>query len=138
MKASDKVTLMRFDDGYAGASAVLTLPLKQHWFELIRSGVKREEYRVPKGYWMKRLYKVYNYCRDHKPSRVVLRFSKGYTGQFIYVECVGHEQRGQIIIPPMSYKRHADWGEPDPKVCMRYLVLKLGDRLLNPTEAGAK
>lgn len=33
----------------------LTLPLKRKWFELIRSGEKREEYREMSPYWKRRL-----------------------------------------------------------------------------------
>lgn len=33
----------------------LTLPLKRKWFDLIRSGEKREEYREMSPYWKRRL-----------------------------------------------------------------------------------
>ena len=33
----------------------LTLPLKRKWFDLIRSGEKREEYREMSPYWKARL-----------------------------------------------------------------------------------
>lgn len=32
----------------------LTLPLKRKWFEMIKAGVKLEEYREITGYWEKR------------------------------------------------------------------------------------
>ena len=34
---------------------MLTLPIKKKWFELIKLGVKLEEYREPSDYWIKRL-----------------------------------------------------------------------------------
>lgn len=36
-------------------SRTLVLPVKQHWFELIRIGRKSEEYRLYNEYWRKRL-----------------------------------------------------------------------------------
>lgn len=33
----------------------LTLPLKKKWFDMIKSGVKTEEYREIKPFWTKRL-----------------------------------------------------------------------------------
>lgn len=36
-------------------TATLTLPLKREYFEQIRSGEKREEYRLITPYWRKRL-----------------------------------------------------------------------------------
>lgn len=36
---------------------ILYLSLKKEWFDLIKAGVKREEYREMKPYWEKRLVK---------------------------------------------------------------------------------
>lgn len=36
----------------------LTLPLKKKWFDLIKAGVKKEEYREIKPFWKKRLRNV--------------------------------------------------------------------------------
>ena len=33
---------------------MLTLPIKQKWFDMIVSGEKQEEYRAPSEYWRKR------------------------------------------------------------------------------------
>ena len=35
----------------------LTLPLKRKWFDLIKDGTKKEEYRSINSYWIKRLLK---------------------------------------------------------------------------------
>lgn len=35
--------------------AVLTLPLKRKWFDMIKAGIKKEEYRELREYWIKRL-----------------------------------------------------------------------------------
>lgn len=34
---------------------ILRLPLKKEWYDLIESGIKTEEYREIKPYWIKRL-----------------------------------------------------------------------------------
>ena len=36
---------------------MLTLPIKKKWFDMIKSGDKKEEYREIKPYWLKRLSK---------------------------------------------------------------------------------
>lgn len=35
----------------------LTLPLKRKWFDMIKAGIKKEEYRIINSYWIKRLLK---------------------------------------------------------------------------------
>lgn len=37
----------------------LILPLKKKWFDLIKSGIKKEEYREYKEFWKKRLLDKY-------------------------------------------------------------------------------
>lgn len=39
---------------------MLTLPIKKKWFDMIKSGEKKEEYREIKPYYDKRLF---DYCR---------------------------------------------------------------------------
>ena len=36
--------------------SILSLVLKGKWFDMIASGEKREEYRLPTRYWRKRLH----------------------------------------------------------------------------------
>lgn len=43
--------------------ATLHLTLKKKWFDLIKSGIKREEYREIKPYWSRRLNKHYDRIR---------------------------------------------------------------------------
>lgn len=38
----------------------LTLPLKKKWFDMIKSGEKKEEYRERKDYWFNRFYHSMN------------------------------------------------------------------------------
>lgn len=43
---------------------VLYLPLKKEWFDLIKSGIKKEEYREVNEYWGKRLVDEESMIRD--------------------------------------------------------------------------
>ena len=48
---------------------ILYLPLKKQWYEMIESGEKKEEYRLLKPYWEKRLLdykKLVDYYETHK------------------------------------------------------------------------
>lgn len=38
---------------------ILYLPLKKKWFDMIKSGIKKEEYREINKYWCRRLYECY-------------------------------------------------------------------------------
>lgn len=37
---------------------ILDLPLKKEWYTMIENGIKKEEYREIKPYWIKRLFKA--------------------------------------------------------------------------------
>lgn len=39
---------------------VLTLTVSKQWFDMIAAGEKTEEYREIKGYWVKRLFLLWN------------------------------------------------------------------------------
>lgn len=76
----------------------LTLPLKKKWFDLIKAGIKKEEYREIKPFWEKRLldYKAikadvqalmfkryvlripYDVCKDYPREYDSLVFTLGY------------------------------------------------------------
>ena len=78
--------------------STLTLPLKKKWFDLIKAGVKKEEYREIKPYYEKRLldYKAikadaqalafkryilripYDVCKDYPRGFDTLVFTLGY------------------------------------------------------------
>ena len=42
----------------------LTLPLKKKWFDMIKSGIKKEEYREINLYWISRMINVNNLFID--------------------------------------------------------------------------
>lgn len=39
---------------------MLTLPIKKKWFDMIKDGIKKEEYREIKPYWTRRFIKITN------------------------------------------------------------------------------
>lgn len=113
----------------------LHLVLKGKWFDMIDSGVKLEEYREIKGYWVKRLlcwigrscqFFGEDYSRTDRlqiPSGYykafdVVEFQHGYskTARRMKFECLGIEIR----------TGNTDWGAEPGK---EYFVIKLGKRL---------
>ena len=42
----------------------LTLPLKKKWFDMIKTGVKKEEYRAANEYWATRLVGKGNFAKE--------------------------------------------------------------------------
>lgn len=115
----------------------LTLPLKAKWYEMIEQGIKTEEYREIKPYWITRLCSSMCYeCsrsffeelyRDNLTQNEIeeglsnpdissfygydsVRFSYGYTKRNMTFRCEGKPE----------------WGaEPEKK----YFVIKLGERI---------
>lgn len=103
---------------------VLNLPLKKHWFEMIKSGEKKEEYREFTDFWKKRLVAkiddeeeaIYFWNYD------VLRFTLGYPkaeekDKIMYFECDGIT---------FGESEHTEWGgDPDYPT----FIIKIGKRL---------
>lgn len=100
---------------------LLRLTLKKKWFDLILSGVKREEYREVKMYWAKRLmngfpeiHGIEKLNPDFKTFEHI-EFRNGYAKKAptIIVQCHGIE----------FGKTRIGWADEDGKECF---VLKLG------------
>ena len=72
---------------------MLTLPIKKKWFDMIKSGEKKEEYREIKPYWTKRfrnaLYDLTmaGYFGDIVYARGIVRFKNGYQKNASKIEC---------------------------------------------------
>lgn len=110
---------------------VLDLPLKKEWYEMIESGIKKEEYREIKSYWIKRLcYTKGNcdwggYCKlsncsirkGRQSDYTHIRFRYGYTKRTMLFELKG------ITIG----KGKTEWGAPEDK---EVFILKLGDKIV--------
>lgn len=112
----------------------LHLPLKKEWYEMIESGVKTEEYRKIKPYWVARFTRCYKWCAMNVPThphrcefcRPTLKdiitdkythvtFSYGYTKRTITFEIES------ITIG----KGKPEWGAPTEDV----FIIKLGKRV---------
>lgn len=103
---------------------VLDLPLKKEWYEMIESGIKKEEYREIKPYWSKRFVGedepvvVEHYSDDgcNVFGYTNVRFRYGYTKRTMLFELK------DITIG----KGKTEWGAPVDK---EVFILKLGDRI---------
>lgn len=87
----------------------LHLTLKKKWFDMIASGIKREEYREMKPYWDKRLMlKTYD----------VIQFRNGYSKNAPTITVELHNISIGLGI--------VGWGAPENKLVY---ILKLGEIL---------
>lgn len=104
---------------------ILHLVVKKKWLDQINSGIKKEEFRVVKPYWMKRLT---NIGTDHKiplgqslfKNFDVIKFRNGYSKKapYIIAEFKGIEVK-EII--------HEEFGRDEVSV----YVIKIGEILLS-------
>lgn len=95
---------------------ILDLPLKRKWYEMIESGIKTEEYREFKDYWIVRLGKkvgINNYGGPHYNLRPFthVRFRYGYTKRTMLRE---------IESISIGYGK-PEWGAPTDK---RVFIIK--------------
>ena len=91
----------------------LHLTLTKKWFDMIASGVKKEEYREIKPYWTKRLQ-----FTKKKYSKILFRNGYGESVPSVLVEF--KELRSGLGI--------VEWGAPEGR---EVFILVLGD-ILNP------
>jgi len=56
---------------------MLVLPVKRKWFDMILSGVKKDEYRVIKSYWTSRFRKHFDFEDENRQAWVMFR--NGYS-----------------------------------------------------------
>lgn len=100
----------------------LHLTLKKEWFDLIKSGEKKEEYRLITPYWSKRFCefnkdeKVYELLENHFENVI---FTLGYPSKD---EC---EKRINVKVNKIIIGQgKEEWGA-EPGV--NYFIIKLGD-----------
>ena len=98
----------------------LNLILKAKWYDLIASGVKKEEYREIKPYWIKRLtHCLFHVDKDHDYSQYkefdTVKIHFGYTNKSMTFECLN------VSIG----KGKKEWGAPEGDV----FIIKLGIRI---------
>lgn len=99
---------------------ILNLNLKKEWYDMIESGVKKEEYREIKPYWEQRLLDVadmneYGGVEHTFRHYDAVRFVYGYTKRNMTFEVKG------ITIGKGRY----EWGAPDKDV----FIIELGERI---------
>ena len=95
--------------------AILPLVLKRKWFDEIRLGGKREEYRACTPYWAIRLS---NWDNTDATAHVV-EFRLGYAKDAPRVACLSSWYTAT------DKCRHPEWGEPDT---LHYAII-LGERV---------
>ena len=110
--------------------SILPLVLKGKWFDMIASGEKREEYRLPTLYWRKRLH---NWDRKFTGNTTpVVEFRRGYAKDAPRMAfwCRGIETVSGLM--PYAYVTHLEdrclhpeWGEPNEP----HFFIKLGGRV---------
>jgi hypothetical protein len=90
---------------------VLHLTLKKKWFDMIDAGIKTEEYRELKDYWITRLHN-----RDYDE----VQFRHGYKTN-------APTMRFKVL----GFSAYIGTGNPEwgAKVGIEYFVIKLGERV---------
>lgn len=101
--------------------SVLPLVLEGRWWDMIKCGEKREEYRECSPYWDVRIRKwMQRYNQTPNIRHLVVALRRGYGGPTMYWECcVGDEKIG-------GRQRHPEWGEPKEG---HHYVIKLNVRV---------
>lgn len=122
-----------------GMSKTLHLPLKAQWYEMIDSGVKREEYREIKAYWVQRLCvwsdgrKISKSDAEFLASNISYLISALYEGRIEFIDCTyvkfsfGYTKRTMIYKIKSIVLGHGnpEWGAPDKVV----FIIKLEKRI---------
>ena len=99
----------------------LTLSLKNQWFEKIKSGEKKEEYRENSEYWQRRLYRSMNANDAEFKHFDRLVFTLGYP------KAGDTERRLVFKNPRISIGTgRQEWGAEPGK---QYFVITFGDRV---------
>lgn len=62
----EDLTKMRVESAIERAKKTLVLPLKRKWFDMIKSGEKKEEYREFNEFWNKRLLWTNKYPEERR------------------------------------------------------------------------
>lgn len=117
----------------------LCLPLKKEWYEMIESGVKTEEYREIKPYWVKRFFvyadgrRLNNSDAEYLAHNISVLYSALHEGTIKYINYThvkfsyGYTKRTMIYeIDCFTFgKGKPEWGAPTENV----FIIKLGERV---------
>jgi hypothetical protein len=116
---------------------ILDLPLKKEWYKLIESGIKTEEYREIKPYWIKRLCSC---VKGHDVNYPSVNCTDNTCIQCIYDGCFaaylfdavrfryGYTKRTMTFkIEEICYGMgKPEWGAPTDKMVFK---IKLGGKI---------
>lgn len=99
----------------------LTLSLKKQWFDKIKSGEKKEEYRENSEYWQRRLYRSMDANDAEFKHFDRLVFTLGYPKS-------GDKERRLVFMNPKIRigQGRPEWGAEPGK---QYFVITFGDRV---------
>lgn len=93
---------------------MLTLPIKKKWFDMIKSGEKKEEYREIKPYYNNRFTHFYeDICEACIKGSMCVIFRNGYSKNSPSIKCLVNINIGE---------GNPDWGAEPGK---EYYVLKI-------------
>lgn len=92
---------------------MLILLIKKKWFDMIKSGEKKEDYREIKPYYDKRLKREFNICSEFEGISHVVMLRNGYSKSSPTLKC-----SVRII---KDYGKE-EWGAEKSKL---YYVLKI-------------
>ena len=120
-------------------SNTLYLPLKAKWYEMIENGVKTEEYREIKAYWVQRLCvwsdgrKIGKSDAEFLASNISYLISAIEEGRILFVNCTyvkfsfGYTKRTMTfdVKGIVLGKGNPSWGAPNEIV----FIIKLGRRV---------
>ena len=107
---------------------ILYLTIKAKWYDMIEAGIKPEEYREIKDFWIKRLVDSVEYELGFRNLNATVKMKP-----FTHV-CFARGGHFHKSIPQMTIELNSivlgygkeDWGaEPNEK----YFVIKLGEKL---------
>lgn len=118
---------------------ILHLPLKAKWYKMIESGVKLEEYREIKPYWIKRFFRHFDGSKISKKNAEYLArnlsvlFSAVYVGTIRYVKYTHVKFSYGCTKRTMTFEIEGitigngkpEWGAPAEIV----FIIKLGKRI---------
>lgn len=109
----------------------LELPLKKEWYNMIESGIKKEEYRIDKPYWRKRLlrcYKSIDWCDDSVSCSNCSVFRRKLFRNYTHIRFrYGYSSRCMMFVLKeitIGYGNPA-WGAPKDK---KVFIIKLGEK----------
>ena len=119
---------------------VLDLPLKKEWYEMIESGVKKEEYREIKPYWCNRLLSMYPFITRYWEG-ILERVRKGEidfdevllehgTRDYTHIRFRYGYTKRTMLFELKEIKigmGKPEWGAPEDK---EVFILKLGHKIV--------